>query len=191
MRSGGHRGTLASSPAGAVPASPHATRVSAARPSPLPAPHSSRQTPRAAAEPTPAALAMARPVLQHHQSIHFSSFCPTWLEHKCCIPGGGFAVEQHGGSPVGSDIARERAAVHGDGLQPATSPLPTPRWGTEVGPMRVSASQRMGSHALFCKDSGERINFHLLWFSTSDCIQPFGLLTPLPLPVPDKLTNFC
>lgn len=58
------------------------------------------------------------------------------------------------------------------------------------GPTLVSALQRMGSSPLFCKDMQRRINFHLLWFSTSNCIQPFGLLTPLPLPVPDKLMNF-
>lgn len=59
------------------------------------------------------------------------------------------------------------------------------------GPMQVSASQPMGSSSLFCKGTRRRgINFHLLWFSTSDCIQPFGLLTPLPWPVPDKLMNF-
>lgn len=52
-------------------------------------------------------------------------------------------------------------------------------------------SQWMGSGSLSCKDTQRRrINFHLLRFSTSDCIQPFGLLTPLPLPVPDKLMNF-
>lgn len=35
-----------------------------------------------------------------------------------------------------------------------------------------------------------RINFHLLCSTASDCIQPPGLLTPLPLPMPDKLMNF-
>lgn len=92
----------------------------------------------------------------------------------------------------------------GQGVQAASTPSTTapqfaPGWGPTCSP-RHRQLRRAQAPVLVLQPQGlgwapsesarRRINFHLLCSTASGFIQPSRLLTPLPLPMPDKLMNF-